>query len=262
MNLAAKTVNRTPRIPPTPEQIRAEQKARAERDSAAVKANLPAPAASTAIATPDSRDNVQRYLDEVAPSSIVGRMAKFSGKEGHFATNDDGEPIDENADFIALVDQTLVGYLRFNGEGAPPDRIMGLLFDGFEMPKLETLPDRDQSKWELGLNGQPSDPWQHHIYLVLQNVATQEMFTFVTSSRTGRAAVGNLISHYRRMLKSSASRDAYPIVRLKVGAKTHPDDRVGTYKIPVFAVVGQVQRSNIVAADSSPEADFQDRISF
>jgi hypothetical protein len=248
------------RRPPTPEQIRARQKADAERDLGAVKANLPAPAAPAAIVAPDSRDNVQRYLDEVARSSLIGRMVKF--KEGRFTTNDDGEPIDENADFIAFVDQTLVGWLKFNGEGTPPDRIMGLLFDGFEMPKLETLPDRDQSTWELGLNGQPSDPWQHHIYLVLQSAATQEMFTFVTSSRTGRAAVGNLISHYRRMLKSSANRDAYPIVRLKVGAKTHPDDRVGTYKIPVFAVVGQVQRSDITAADSSPEADFQDHVPF
>jgi hypothetical protein len=38
---------------------------------------------STAVATPDTRTDVQRYVDEIAPSSIAGRMIKFS-KEGKF----------------------------------------------------------------------------------------------------------------------------------------------------------------------------------
>jgi uncharacterized protein YpuA (DUF1002 family) len=57
---------------PTPEQIRARQKA--DADTARIKAALPAVAANTAIAAPDNRTDVQRYVDDVAPASIAGRV--------------------------------------------------------------------------------------------------------------------------------------------------------------------------------------------
>ena len=72
-----------------------------------------------------NRSAINRYLDMSAPASIVGRMVKFS-KDGKFVTSDDGAAISEDEDFIALTDETLVGWLRFNDD-APPDRVMGLL---------------------------------------------------------------------------------------------------------------------------------------
>ena len=77
-----------------------------------------------------------RYLDDIAPASIVGRLAKFT-KDGQFVTADDGEPIPADTEFVALVDQTLVGWLKFNGDGEAPEREMGLLHDGFVMPPRE-----------------------------------------------------------------------------------------------------------------------------
>jgi hypothetical protein len=126
-----------------------------------------------------------KYLDEIAPSGIAGRMVKFS-KDGDFVTPDDGAAVSSDATFIALCQQTLFGLMKFGGAGDPPDRRMGLLYGGFVMPPRETLGDLDQSKWEKGLSGAPTDPWQHHLYLVLQDTATSELFTFVTSSVTGR----------------------------------------------------------------------------
>ncbi len=38
----------------------------------------------------------------------------------------------EHDEFVALCGETLVGMVRFNGEGEPPDRVMGLLYDGFQ----------------------------------------------------------------------------------------------------------------------------------
>ena len=46
------------------------------------------PAPKQAVAVPDNRPDIDRYLDEIAPASIVGRMVKFS-KEGMFVTADD-----------------------------------------------------------------------------------------------------------------------------------------------------------------------------
>src|SRR6478609_5100131 len=79
-----------------------------------------------------------QILDDVAPTTMVGRQIK-STKEYVFATADDGEPVSDDADYIALCDQTAVGMGRFYGEGNPPDFRMGILYDGFVMPERETL---------------------------------------------------------------------------------------------------------------------------
>ena len=178
------------RKPVSPEQIRAVQKADAEKDfgkrQARIAETLPAKAEPVAVAI-HGRTASQAWADDVAPASIVGRLIKFT-KDGVFATTDDGVPISDDVDFVALVDQTLIGYIRFRDEGEPPDRVMGLLYDGFVMPPRETLGNTDIAKWEIGLDGKPSDPWQHHVYLVLQRGDTTELFTYAASSLTGRRA--------------------------------------------------------------------------
>ena len=172
-----------------------------------------------------------RYIDEVAPLGIAGRLIKFT-KDGEFETTDDGKTVPETSEFILLADDTLIGWIRFNGVGEAPDRVMGLLFDGFEMPPRESLGDLDQSAWELGLDQQPADPWQHQQCIVLQDTSTSELFTFSTSSRTGRRAVGNLLRHYNRMQKSHP--DELPVVKLGKGGFQHKDSRVGWVSTPVF----------------------------
>jgi hypothetical protein len=246
---------------PTTEQIRAQQKADAEKATSANKAALPtAPTnGGAALAVPDKRTDVQRYLDEIAPASIVGRMVKFS-KGGEFVVSDDDSVVDEDVDFVALVDQTLIGWIKFNGEGAPPDRAMGLLYDGFAMPARSSLPDLDQAKWEIGLDGRPADPWQHHVYLVLQRADTGELFTFVTSSVTGRRAIGTLLRHYDRMQRTHP--DQYPVIRLKIGGFQHKDDRVGWVKVPVLAVVGRHAKDNAAKPDTSLAVDMNDSLPF
>jgi hypothetical protein len=186
-------------------------------------------------------------------------MVKFT-KNGEFVTSDDDAVIGENTDFTAILDQTLVGWIRFNGEGNPPDRVMGLLYDGFAMPARETLGDSDAASWELGLDGRPQDPWQHHVYLVLQNTETQELFTYVTSSITGRRAIGNLLRHYDRMERTNSG--AYPVVKLKVGGFQHRDDRVGWVKTPVLAIVGRTPKDSAAKPDTSVGADMSDEIPF
>jgi hypothetical protein len=251
----------TKRKPPTSEQIRAQQQRQAEADTARVKANLPvATNSSTAAVTlPDNRTDVQKYLDEIAPASIFGRLVKFN-KDGQFITSDDDAVISDDVDFTALVDQTLIGWVKFGAEGEAPERHMGLLYDGFVMPPRETLGDNDKTKWETGLTGQPQDPWQHHVYLVLQRGDTSELFTFASSSMTGRRAIGTLLRHYDRMQRARSGE--YPVIRLKVGGFQHKDDRVGWVKIPVLAVVGRTPKDNAAKPDTSLAADMDDQIPF
>ena len=211
---------------------------------------------STAVATRNA-DYVSRYLDDVAPAMTAGRIVRFT-KEGVFAAADDGSTIGDGDDYIALCDETQIGWIKFNGIGQAPDRVMGLLYDGFAMPLRETLGDTDMTQWDEGLGGKPEDPWQHQVNIVLQKCATGELFCFSTSSATGRRAVGNLLRHYDRMRRNG---NDVPVVRLKVGGFQHKDSRVGWVKCPVFTVVGRTARdsaakSNGVAPDPLDERPF------
>jgi hypothetical protein len=185
-------------------------------------------------------------------------MIKFN-KEGKFVTPDTDEEVSNETDFIVLADQTLVGWIRFHKD-APPDRAMGLLYDGFVMPPRDSLGDTDEAEWAMGLDGRPQDPWSNQVYLVLQRGDTAELFTFVTSSRTGRRAVGNLLRHYDRMQRTHP--DELPVVRLKAGGFNHRDERVGWVATPAFAVVGRAPRDSAAKPDTSPSADINDEIGF
>jgi hypothetical protein len=147
----------------TTEQVLAQQQADAarERQQKQKAQSKPAPQSvaakqspqSTAIATkptgtlpvaPDTRTNVERFLDAEAPSRVVGRRVDFS-KEGEYPiAGTEGDKIGPETDFHALCSETLIEWIKFNGEGIPPTQIAGLLYDdGFELPPRDVLGDLD-----------------------------------------------------------------------------------------------------------------------
>src|SRR5262245_13875889 len=124
-------------MPKSVKQVLAEQKKQAEQELAQKRAQSVAVVKPAALpAVPHQRTARERYLDDVAPSGVVGRLIKFS-KEGKFVFHDDGEAIDERDDFVVLADQTLVSWVKFNGEGEPPTRHGGLLYQGFVLPSRD-----------------------------------------------------------------------------------------------------------------------------
>jgi hypothetical protein len=265
----------------SPEEITAQQKEQAAKDAAARKAavsstrpagavqavtpevlaetgKLPTRASGTAVATPDNRSNVQKYVDAISPAGIAGRLIKF-GKEGVFVFADDGEPVPETAEFLALVDEVLVGWIKFfRDDDTPPARVMGLLYNNFVMPPRSALGDLDESQWEPGLSGQPEDPWKHQVLLPLQNTETKELYTFGTTSLTGRRACGNLMKHFDRMQRTNP--DEVPVVRLKAGGFNHK--KFSWVAVPVFAIVGRAPRDSAATPDTSAAADMDDTIPF
>jgi hypothetical protein len=256
----------------SPQQIQAQQRADAEKAKAAAgppKATPTVVAADGGVvatfdrfAAPavDTRPYRERYLDEVAPAMFPGKLVKFS-KDGKFVVAESGEEISPDADFVALCDETLIGWIRFSDqEGEPPQRIQGILHDGFQMPPREALGDTDPAQWPIGLSGQPEDPWQHQVVLVLQNRETLELFSFSTSSKTGRRAIGNLLRTYDRLQRSHP--DTYPVIRLKASGFNHRDTRIGWVPTPSFAVVGRAPKADAAVPDTSVAADMGDQIPF
>jgi hypothetical protein len=241
-----------------PEEIIAEQKRQAEAQTAAAKA-VPAKVTATTPAplAGDGRTAAERYIDEVAPSSIAGQLVKFS-KEGKFIISETEEEISLDRDFVALADETLVGWIKFSDDDTtPPDRRQGLLYRGFIPPPRESLGDLDQTKWPEGLSGQPEDPWRHQMCLVLQDPVSLALFTFVTSSITGRRAVGNLLRHFDRARRNDPN-SGYPIVRCKPSGYDSKKKGVGWVNTPSFAIVGRTSKAPL--PDTSAAADMNDEI--
>jgi hypothetical protein len=212
---------------------------------------------STAVAVPDNCSAAEKLVDDIAPATTPGPLVKFDSKSGTYKNRDTGDELGGEVEYTILCDQTLSGWIKFNGEGNPPDRVMGLPYDGWRKPERETLGDNDRSNWDTGLDGTPADPWQEHLYLVLQSNETKELLTFVASAKTHKTAVGNLLRHYNRMLKTHP--DEYPIVRLKCGGfdKGAP---VGWVNTPVLTVVGRTKRDTMRPLTSAE--DMSDEIPF
>jgi hypothetical protein len=249
----------------TADEVLKQQMADAEPRPAMKVAPKPSPTANAVIpanggnlpALPDTRTNVEKFLDEEAPNRIVGSRIDFS-KEGEFVVASTEEVIAAEREFLALCEETLVEWIKFNGEGVPPDQIAGLLYSDFVLPPRETLGDLDESQWPEGLSMKREDPWKRGTYVVLQDVDTHEMFTFVTRSKTGRIAAANLLRHYERLRKSHPGE--CPIIRLKVGGFEHKDSRVGWVKTPVFVTVGHAKADTSSRPDTSLSAEMNDAI--
>jgi hypothetical protein len=256
---------------PSPEQITTQQKRQAENDLAKRKAALPpapvaptpsvpAKTAPTAVAMPDNRTAAEVYTDNVSPSFMPGPLAKFDGKAGQFVLASSDEVLDPMRRFIALLPDTWVGWIKFNGEGEPPSRVGGLLYDGYVMPPREALGDLDESDWPLGLNDQPTDPWLHQQLIPIQDASTFEILTFGTTSPTGRTAVGALLRAYNR--KTKANPNEVPIIQLVPSSYQHRT--FGKVNIPSFKVCSWTHYDG--TTDPEPElplaAEMSDKIPF
>jgi hypothetical protein len=257
------------RTPPTSEQIKAEQKRQAEADlvkrkaalPAAPATSVPAKAAPTAVAMPDNRTTPEVYADNVSPSFMPGPLVKFDGKEGHFILASSGDPLDQMKRYIARLPDMWVGWIKFNGEGEPPSRVGGLLYDGYVMPPREALGDTDESNWPLGYGDKkPTDPWLHQQLIPIQDAGTWEILTFGTTNPTGRTAVGALLRAYNRMRR--ANPNDVPIIQLVPSSYQHRE--FGKVNIPRFVICGKTKYDAIT--EPEPELslgdDLNDKIPF
>ena len=210
----------------------------------------------TAVVVPDNRSYRARYLDDVAPTTMAGRIIKFRKKAPTSSPTTTARS--GGSGFCRSMRRGAGRLDQVQRRGRGADRIQGLLYDGFDMPPRETLGDMDQTQWAEGLSGAPDDPWKHQMCLPLQQVDTKEMFCFVTTSMTGRRAVGQLLRHYDRLRRSGS--DEVPVVRLRTGGFKHKDSRVGFVKTPLFVVFGKTPRDNAAKPDTSMAAILNDVI--
>jgi hypothetical protein len=83
------------------------------------------------------------------------------------------------------------GWVRWAG-GRPADSRMGHVADRFVVPLRDTLGFHDENQWEMDGSGNPKDPWQLTMTILLAELETGQVYTFSTATFGGRDALQKL----------------------------------------------------------------------
>jgi hypothetical protein len=224
----------TPRPGPTPAEIQARQKADAERSQrpaaptnggTSVVPVTPPPAPATSAAA------LERHLDSWA--GPAGRLLAFNGAEGFHKTLDDGNEMEMPRRFVAHLEQTNKGYIRFNQDAPPTLAMRGIAEDAPEIER-DDLGDTDTTAWPIsGFTGQPDDPWKpQHTFPLVSSDSSAEVFIYVARGPVAENAVRSLLGKW----------------------KWHPKRRQGL--LPVVEVTNGTYFSKRFKADR-PKPDFR-----
>jgi hypothetical protein len=174
------------------------------------------PTARSVVVKDRNTSYLERYLAET-PTPTPGRLIGM-GRENLIIYRDDQSEVPDHV-FIVLHEDTVHGLIKFSKDGSPPERHMGLISAGYIPPPRQELGDLDETLWPEDLSGRPADPWQYQLCLVLQDVQSDELLTFATTSPTGRNAVTRLLHHCQRVARMHPG--SLAMVRLRVGSYTN-----------------------------------------
>lgn len=199
-------------------------------------------------ALPPGANYFTQYGESVRSTAIVGKLLKFS--KGDWVAGEENADVEEGTQFIANMDQLLVGWVRWQ-DLKPTDHVMGTVASGYQPPRRDTLGDTDQDLWETNEDGESRDPWQLTNYLLLQAVDGDELYTFTTSSRGGLNAIGDLSRKYGKLMRHHA--DEFPVIQIGVGSYMHSNKEYGRIKFPTLEVVGWVKKDSFVDYETATD---------
>jgi hypothetical protein len=170
-----------------------------------------------------------------------GRMFGFNGSTGIFRTLDDNTEIPSGTKFIAFLHETRRGFIKFNGEGVPPDVQMVRIDEDVEDIERDPLGENDRSKWPLGMDGQPADPWKEQIVIPMaRDDAGRELYLYVSRGIVAMNSAGDLLGRWRWHPNRAAG--LIPVVIIESG--TYPSKKFGGRKPkPILKMDRWVTRS-------------------
>ena len=184
-------------------------------------------------------DYFSQYGEQAAMRNIVGKLLKFS--KGDYMAGENNEDIPEGTEVLANMETLAVGWIKWE-DNKPVEQLMGLVCEGFQPPKRNTLDATDETLWETDdQTGQPRDPWQFTNQLVMKEPGGDQLYTFSTSSRGGINAMGELCKVYGKHFRSAP--DAMPVVSLDVGSYMHSNKAFGKIKFPILTVKGWMPKT-------------------
>jgi hypothetical protein len=179
----------------------------------------------------------EAYGNSITRMTFPGDLLTFT-KFGDFVAGRDKQEVPFGTRLVVHVPTMLIGYVRWEND-MPVDYQMGLLEEGFVPPKRDELGYLDKSQWETYEDGGTKDPWKSSNQVVMTGIDNEVVYTFTTSSKTGRSGLGIVVKEYGRRIRQFP--DEYPVVELRRGS--YIDRRrpfIGEVRIPVFTIVDWV----------------------
>src|SRR5215831_115654 len=172
-----------------------------------------------------STDGWDDAVKDASDRLIQGQILLFA--DWRYTAGKEREPVALGRRLIAR--STLHYWRRWEG-GKIVQHI--LRQPGKKLPERDALGYDDRNEWDIGLDGEPQDPWQETRSILFEDPSTAELYTFVTTSGGGRSAVVTLGDQISRVRAVHA--DAVPLVELQAAEmKTQH----GPKSKPVFRVV-------------------------
>jgi hypothetical protein len=138
-------------------------------------------------------------------------MLKF--KKGEYFVGEDEVPL--GTEYIAHMEGWTLGWIKFRDQQVV-ERKMYRVEEGGRIPDRDELDENDHSKWPIGINNAPADPWVFQMYVPFENRDTGEVVVFVTSSYGGKKAVSLLSKAWQRRLAINGKHEL-PVIRLAKG---------------------------------------------
>lgn len=189
------------------------------------------------IDRPGEKNVYEAYGEAARQTSITGKLLRFN-KFGEFTAGRDKEPVPYGTKLIAIMPSIMIGWMKWSDEGAPDAR-MGLLEDNYAPPGRSELGDNDQSLWPRDDRGSIRDPWQRaNTMIMVAEKDFDQQYTFSTTSKGGRDAVGDLCKDYGRHRRLRPNE--LPVVRLDSGSYRHPNRSFGEIRTPVFQITSWI----------------------
>jgi len=168
---------------------------------------------------------------ETLTTNVVGERLKFD--KSRWVKGQSETPMPENARLLICMPELQIGWVKFV-DGKPEGHRLGYVRAGFKMPDRNELGDDDESTWETGSNGQPKDPWTQTYIVLMRDMDTGELLTFLTNSNGGREAMLKLCQAYA--LGGYEEAGLCPVVALSSTSYQHPNPTFGKIWKPKFQI--------------------------
>jgi|SRR5262245_38020569 len=109
--------------------------------------------------TPPTRlDALERYGRSAG--SLYGELLKFSGKTGAWTSGAQGLEVPIGTQLVAIVPEMLAGFVKWQ-DGELVEQVMQPITETYDPKQLRSsLGDTDHTRWPIGDDGEPEDPWR------------------------------------------------------------------------------------------------------
>jgi hypothetical protein len=195
---------------------------------------------SNELTTETAIDFLEQFTRETSRKMWVGELLKYV--KGEYQVGKEEDEIEIGTKMVAIIPSMLHGWIKWEG-GHPVAHEMGVVVEGFRLPKREDLGDPEENGgWEKDDHGVARDPWQRNALLVMVD-EDDNIYTFSTGSKGGLSALGELVAAYCKHARTHPTQ--LPLIEPQSSSYKHTD--YGKVHTPVFKVIGWKEQAKFMA---------------